>query len=262
MFQKIEGKKGSQPLYHYTRVDADMAADRIGGCSFTIHGWEDFLIQYCVSSTIKKEVGETPTQFIEFVHKHNMCVMLNEPRVTLSSLADRLMEVKMNRTSACAAYARILVTLHESGVIGLFDMLRLERDRMKADFDHYYRDAMDVVIQLCFFGSADVTDALLAALDRNYHGSGILLDNYHTLVKYDMVNRFYDFDSNFRGTVKKVTRINEYVVIECEKFKEDAAYYGKDGTSQYDSFDACLIAQMMPRYSDAAMALYRAERQS
>lgn len=210
----------------------------------------------------------------------------------LDTLITTLIFYKWNCTSLSSVVTRFIRILGPefSNLQAMFNFLKAEQIRMTISsgtygFNNYYGsgilETMDNIMKLApkLVNDNTVLSAeqivgirIKKAFKDSYCHKEFNWDNFNVLREVNMMESLHEFDTNFRGDIKKVHKVHEdrYVIFETKRlpfgekkgpletnfyaFNKTDKGYRHDATC-YNTFEDALFSVMCPTYSRAMSAL-------
>jgi len=151
--------------------------------------------------------------------------------------------------------AVLLNILNKTKVIGLVNYFKNESIRLHNKYSNYYSDEIIPTLEQLMKIETSFVDLEYFLIDQL---NEIQKNNYNMLEAYNLLERFKDFDSNFRGSINKIVFINNYYVIETTDCKTNKLkYYNNKNTSiVWDSIELALVDAMFDsKYTPTLMVL-------
>jgi len=196
---------------------------------------------------------------------------------------------RWNTTSTEPTITKILVCLNTykhqpnennpSWVMPLYEAIKTDYESKKPDSKQYVERFYNAVMKLeetmrndgwSYINNAiddNSVDVLIAFIDvcKSTHSIRYVFDNYDFIKSnMDLTYRLLsDFDTSFRGEMKKLHNINDtFKIIECVKYEKDSNswvdcfYDVNDGGTYYNNFNDALVCMMFGRFSNSALVLF------
>jgi hypothetical protein len=172
---------------------------------------------------------------------------------TLKELTDSLVTMKMNCTRDYYNITKLLKHIHPTRVFDDFltflknEKVRLDKDKMWSFSNYYDSNIIETVENIVNdFDPEDSYNSLIISLKNSYLFREFNWKNFNILNENNLFHLLGDFDSDFRGEIKNVHKVNgKYIIIETYKFDEGYRFYNNKRTSYcFDNFEDSLFYAM------------------
>lgn len=160
--------------------------------------------------------------------------------------------------------SKVLNRIANDGLETTLSKLKADKERMDNDkhytFGQYYSEELIELFEMA------IKEQLLLKEFEDYIFQNFKFgydrphkSNYFFLKANGLLDRYSDFDSEFRGTITNITKVNGLVIIETKCNQELQFYIGdrKHSTNMFRSFsEALLYAMFDGKYFDTLTLMY------
>jgi len=159
-------------------------------------------------------------------------------------ILQKIFESRWNSTDRRPDKKIISLFYRKGGFDGLYNFIIQEKERMSKNsnymFESYYSEDLE---ETMYTAKESLIDEDFENFIFNYPLINFHKGNFKKMKEFDMLQYYSDFNTDFRGEVKRVHQVNDYKIIETlSRDKEPSFYVVGDFTTCYHSVEIALMA--------------------